>query len=195
MVIGERLKNFWNAFMNRDPTMSKVELGSSYYSPLYTRRLHRGFNRSITTTICNRIAVDVAAISIQHVQLDDHKRYTDTIDSGLNRCLNLSANIDQTGRAFILDAVLSMFDDGVVALVPIDTEKDPNTNETVWIETIRVGKIVQWYPSHVRLKVYNDATGNIEEIVMAKSAVAIIENPFYSIMNEPNSTMQELMNS
>lgn len=192
-TIGSRLKNAWNAFMNRDPTMSNLELGFSEYTPTYTRRLRRGFNRSITTTICNRIAVDVAAITIQHIQLDDNNRYIETIDSGLNRCLNLSANIDQTGRAFILDAVLSMFSEGIVALAPIDTEKDPNTNETTWISTIRTGKIVDWYPQHVRIRAYNEQNGRNEEIVMAKSAVAIVENPFYSIMNEPNSTMQELI--
>lgn len=192
-TIGTRLKNAWNAFMNRDPTMSKIDLGMSYSHPLYTRRLTRGFNRSVTTTICNRIAVDVSEITIQHVRLDDNNRYIETIDSGLNRCLNLSANIDQTGRAFILDAVLSMFDEGVIALMPVDTSSDPNDTESVWIDTIRVGKIVQWYPQHVRLRAYNEITGRDEEVTMSKNSVAIIENPFYAIMNQPNSTMQELI--
>lgn len=192
-TIGTRLKNAWNAFMNRDPTMSRVDLGMSYSHPLYTRRLHRGFNRSVTTTICNRIAVDVSEITIQHVRLDDNNRYIETIDSGLNRCLNLSANVDQTGRAFILDAVLSMFDEGVIALMPVDTSSDPNDTESVWIDTIRVGKIVQWYPQHVRIRAYNELTGRDEEVTMSKNSVAIIENPFYAIMNQPNSTMQELI--
>lgn len=191
--IGSRLRNAWNAFMNKDPTMWSTDLGAGYSSQPYRRRLTRGFNKSITTTILNRIAVDVAAVSIQHVRLDENNRFIETIDSGLNSCLTLSANVDQTGRAFILDAVLSMFDEGVVALMPVDTNTNPNDKQSVQINTMRTAKVVEWYPQHVRLKAYDERDGNYKEIVMSKSAVAIVENPFYSIMNEPNSTMQELI--
>lgn len=190
--LGSRLKKSWNAFFNRDPTYSRVNVGSgSSYRP-DRPRFTRGNERSIVTSIYNRIALDVAAITIQHVRLDDNGRFLTTIDSGLNNCLSLAANIDQTGRAFIQDVVISMFDEGCVALVPVDTDHDPEKT-TFDIESIRTGRILEWFPRHVRVRLYNDQNGRKEDILMAKDAVAIIENPLFAVMNEPNSTMQRLI--
>lgn len=155
-------------------------------------RLQRGNSRSIVTSIYNRIAIDVASVSIKHVRLDDRGQYKSVIDSGLNECLNVEANLDQTGRAFIQDAVMSMFDEGCVALVPTDTDLSPIENGSFDIRSLRVGQIVEWRPKHVRVKMYNDRTGEKEEIVLPKKMVAIVENPLYSVMNEPNSTLQRL---
>lgn len=193
-AIGSRLKHAWNAFVNnRDPTSSYYpDYGASYSRRPDRVRLSYGNERSIVTSVCNRIALDVAAISIQHCKLDKDGRYSETLDTGLNRCLNLAANMDQTGRAFIQDVVMSMLDEGCVAIVPVDTTFDPNITGGYDIETMRTGKILEWYPSHVRVKVYNDRKGEKEELILPKKNVAIIENPFYAVMNEPSSTMQRL---
>lgn len=190
----DRLQHGWNAFvMNKDPTYNYQDYGMSYSYRPDRPRLSRGNERSIVTAIYNRIALDVAAITIRHCKLDNNGRYLEDINSPLNDCLNLEANIDQTGRAFIQDAVMSMLDEGVVALVPVDTSVDPMDTTSYDILTMRTGKIVQWYPAHVKVRVYNDRTGNKEEIVLPKEKVAIIENPLYSVINEPNSTMQRLI--
>ena len=188
-----RAKNAWNVFLNRDPTKyNYVNYGNSYsYRPDRTR-FTRGSERTIVNSIYNRIGMDAAAIDIKHVRLDDDGRYIDTIDSSLNECLSLEANIDQTGRAFIQDVVMSMLDEGVVAIVPTDTMGDPYLG-TYSIETMRTGKVVQWYPYHVRVSVYNEKSGQKEEITVSKRSVAIVENPLYSVMNEPNSTLQRLI--
>lgn len=188
----QRLQNAWNAFRNpRNPTFTNYGLGT-YYRPDRHRFSHSN-ERSIVTTIFNRIAVDCAAIDLEHVRLDADGRYTDTIKSGLNDCLTFSANIDQTGKAFIEDIVQSMFDEGVVAVVPVDTTSNPYVTSSYDILSMRTGKVVEWYPRHVRVRLYNDQTGRQEELIMDKSAIAIIENPFFSVMNEPNSTLQRLI--
>lgn len=193
MEIASRFKRAYNAFMNRDPTYYYRDVGPGYsYRPDRTR-LTRGNERSVVTSVYNRIALDVAAISIQHCRLDENGRFESTIDSSLNDCLNLNANIDQTGRAFIQDIVMSMFDEGCVAIVPVDTDRDPNVTDSYDILSFRTGKITDWYPSHVRVKVYNDRTGNKEEILLPKNDVGIVENPFFAVMNEPNSTAQRLI--
>ena len=190
----ERLAHAWNAFLNREPLgYSTPNIGSSYSYRPDRPRLSRGNERSIVTAIYNRIAMDVAAINIKHVRLDQNERYVETIDSGLNYTLNTEANIDQTGREFIQDIVLSMFDEGVVAVVPTDTTLNPKVTGSYDILTMRTGKIIDWYPEHVRVRLYNQKTGHKEEIVLPKSVVSIIQNPFYSIMNEPNSTLQRLI--
>lgn len=191
-----RLKHAWNAFTNnRDPTRYSHEVysGNSYSYRPDRPRLSRGNERTIVTSIFNRIALDAAAITIQHCRLDKDGRFSEVIDSGLNNCLTLEANIDQTGRAFIHDAILSMLDEGVVALVPVDTDLDPDKTKSFDILSIRTAKILQWYPEHVKLKVYNDRKAEKTDIILPKSAVAIIENPLYAVVNEPNSTMQRLI--
>lgn len=191
MPFGSRLKHAWNAFLNRDPPRHMS--GSFYsYSP-DRRRLTRGNERSIITSVYNRIAMDCAAISIQHVKLDENNRFVEVIDSGLNKCLNLEANIDQTGRAFLQDTIFSMFDEGVIALLPVDTTLDPKTTGSYDINSMRVGKIVDWYPQHVKIQAYNEKTGRKEDIVVPKKIVSIVENPFYSVMNQPSSTLQRLI--
>ena len=189
--IGSRLKHAWNAFLNRDPP------GKSYYGGGYSYRpdrvrLNRANDRTIMTAIYTRIAMDASAITINHVRLDDNGRFDEVLDSGLNSCLNISGNKDQTGRALRYDMFLSMLDEGVVALVPIDVDIDPKTGKTE-IESLRVGKVKEWYPDDVRLEVYNDRTGQKEEITLPKARVALIENPFYAVMNEPNGTVQRLI--
>ena len=194
MGIFDRLQRSWNAFINnRDPTLYYREAGSSYSYRPDRPRFTRGNERSIVTSIYNRIARDVAAIDIRHVKLDEDGRYKETLNTDLNNCLSLEANVDQTGRAFIQDVVMSMFDEGCVAIVPIDTTDDPNITDSYDIISMRTGKIVEWYPSHVKVRVYNDRTGEKEDLIRHKKTVAIIENPFYSIMNEPNSTLQRLI--
>lgn len=192
-TIGSRFKNAWNAFFSRDPTpiFDNSGNGSSYRPDRY--RPTRGNERSIITAINNRIAIDVAAIPIRHIRLDEDGGYLNTIDSGLNNCLNLEANLDQTGRAFIQDVVLSMLDEGCVALVPTVTDVNPDYTDSYDIYEIRTGKITEWYPKKVKVEVYNDNTGRKEQIIRPKRKVAIIENPMYSVMNEPNSTMQRLI--
>lgn len=193
MGIRNRFQSAWNAFLNKEPPMRYYEYGSSYSSRPDRARLSRGNERSIVTSIFNRIAMDVAAVQIEHCRLDEDNRYLEPIDSGLNTCLNLEANIDQTGRAFIQDVVLSMLDEGCVAIVPVDTSADPRLTDSYEIGSLRTAKIVQWYPNHVRVKLYNDRTGNKEEITLPKRMVGIIENPLYAVINEPNSTMQRLI--
>ena len=192
-VLSDRLKNAWNAFMNRDPPIEYRDIGMiSTYRP-DRLRLTRGHEKSIVTAIYNRIAVDCAAITIQHVRLDDNGRYSELIRSGLNYCLSTEANVDQTGRALIQDTVMSMFDEGCVAIVPVDTTFNPYVTDSYDIRTMRVGKILQWYPNHIRVRLYNERTGLYEEITVLKSMTSIIENPLYAIMNEPNSTLQRLI--
>ena len=192
-TFGSRIKHAWNAFLNRDPTSTSYtyySMGSSTRPD--RRRLSSGNERSIIAAIYNRIALDVAAIDIKHCRLDNDGRFDDIIDSKLNTCLTIEANIDQTSRAFIQDVAMSMIDEGCVAIVPVDTNVDPNDTSSFDIETMRTGKVVGWYPDRVKVNVYNDLTGKKEDIVIKKSAVAIIQNPFYDVMNEPNSTLQRL---
>lgn len=191
-TFGSRLKNAWNAFFNRDPTREMRDIGVSYSYRPDRVRFSRGNERSIVTSVYNRIALDVASITIQHVRLDENGRFTSVINSGLNNCLTLEANIDQTGRAFIQDIVMSMFDEGCVAIVPVDTDRDPEKG-SFEINTMRTGEIIEWYPRHVKVRVYNDRIGQKEDIIMSKESVAIIENPLYAVINEPNSTMQRLI--
>ena len=189
---GSRLKHAWNAFFNRDPT-NTFSSGMSYYYRPDRPRFTRGNERSIVTSVYNRIALDVSSISIQHVRLDVNNRFKEVINSGLNNCLNLDANIDQTGRAFIQDVVMSMLDEGCVAIVPVDTTFNPNITNSYDVQSMRVGKILQWYPNHIQVRVYNEKTGNKEDIIVPKNIVGIIENPLYAVINEPNSTMQRLI--
>lgn len=193
-TFSSRLKHAWNAFVNnRDPTYSYKDFGVSYSYRPDRPRLSRGNERSIVTSVYNRIALDAAAIHIQHCNLDENGRFISQVDSKLNSCLNLEANIDQTGRAFIQDVVMSMLDEGCVAIVPIDTTFDPKVTKSYDIITMRTGKILEWHPNFVKVRVYNDKTGNKEDILVPKSTVAIIENPLYAVINEPNSTMQRLI--
>jgi len=192
LSLGVRLKRAWNAFANRDPTPIGGYGSSSSY-PIFRPRFSRGNERSIVTSVLNRIATDAAAIDVMHVQLDKNGRYVETRDSYLNNCLTLSANVDQTGRAFMQDAVMSMLDEGVVCLVPTEATADPNYTSSYDIGSMRTGKIVDWFPQHVKVRYYNEITGEKMERVFSKRAVAIIENPFYAVMNEPNSTLQRLI--
>ena len=189
-----RLQHSWNAFMNRDPTVYYTNAGGNYYTYRPDRiRLTRGNERSIVTSVYNRIGLDVASIDIKHCRLDKNGRFIEVIDSSLNNCLNLEANIDQTGRAFKQDIVMSMLDEGCVAIVPIDTTINPSVSGSYDINSMRTGKILEWYPAHIKVKVYNDQTGNYEELILPKSTVGIVENPLYAVMNEPNSTLQRLI--
>ena len=189
--LGSRLRHAWNAFLNRDPP-GKIYIGGGYSNRPDRVRLNRTNDRTIMTAINTRIAMDAAAITINHVRLDENGRYDETVDSGLNSCLNLSGNKDQTGRALRYDMFLSMLDEGCIALVPIDVDYDGKTGKTR-IESMRVGKVLEWYPDDVRLEVYNDRTGRKEEITLPKTQVALVENPFYAVMNEPNGTVQRLI--
>ena len=190
-TLGSRLRHALNAFSgNRDPT-GHYGIGTAYYQRPDRPRFTRGNEKSIITSRYNRIAMDVAGIRIVHAQLDENERFKNIIDSGLNECLNLSANLDQTGRAFIQDIAMSMLDEGNIAIVPIDTEDTPE-DETYDIYSMRVGKILEWYPAHVKVRVYNERTGKKEDVVFSKETVAIVENPLYAVVNEPNSMMQRL---
>ena len=193
MGFSNRLYHAWNAFLNKDPTSYYQNLGISYSNRPDRPRLSQGNERSIVTSIFNRIALDVASLTSQHVRLDGEGRFLEVIDSGLNECLTVEANIDQSAQAFMQDVVLSMFDEGCVAIVPIDTTIDPNISGSYDINSMRVAKILEWYPRHVRVRVYNDRTGYKEDKVVPKNMVAIIENPLYAIVNERNSTMQRLI--
>ena len=192
--IGSRVKRAWNAFLNRDPPSDRnySYYGGYSYRPFYDRK-GRAIDKTIITAILSRIAVDASSITIQHVKLDENGRYDETVNSDLNACFNLSANIDQTGRAFIQDIVLSMLEEGVVAVVPVDTDLNPMTTDSYKIYSMRVGTIMEWFPNHVRVRLYNDRTGEKEEITLPKRMVAIVTNPFYAVMNEPNGTMQRLI--
>lgn len=191
--IRSRFRKAWNVFTNRDPTREYGDTGNSYYYRPDRPRLTRGNEQSIVTSVYNRIAMDVASVGIRHVRLDENGRYSSDIKSGLNNCLTLEANIDQTARAFIQDVVISMFDEGCVAIVPVDTTEDPDRTDSYDILSMRTGKIIEWKPRHVKVRVYNDRTGLKEDILIAKDSVAIIENPLYAVINEPNSTMQRLI--
>lgn len=194
MGLTNRLQHAWNAFMNKDPTQYAYrDYGIRYGSRPDRRRLTRGNDRSIVTSVFNRIALDVAAVDMRHCKLDDSGRYSEDVNSGLNECLSLEANIDQTGRAFIQDCVLSMFDEGCVAIVPVDTTKDPLLTDSYDILTMRTGLIREWMPSHVKVSVYNERKGRREDIMVPKRTVGIIENPLYAVINEHNSTAQRLM--
>lgn len=190
--LGSRLKHAWNAFTSRDPTIN-MTVGPSYYYRPDRPRFSRGNERSIVTSVYNRIALDVSALDIKHTRLDENGRYIEDIKSGLNHCLTIEANIDQTSRAFIQDVVISMMDEGCVAIVPIDTTLNPLDTGGYDINTMRVGKIVQWYPRHVKVRIYNDRTGQKQDVMLPKTMVAIIENPLFAVMNEPNSTLQRLI--
>lgn len=192
MSFGSRLKHAWNAFTG-NIQMNYRDLGMGYSYRADRPRMSRGNERSIVTSVYNRIALDVAALNIQHVRLDENGRFLSVIDDGLNNCLTLEANVDQTARSFVQDVVISMFDEGSVAIVPVDTTTDPNVSGSYDIQSLRVGQILDWYPQHIRARVYNEQTGRKEDVVVPKSAVAIIENPLYAVINEPNSTMQRLI--
>ena len=195
LTLTSRLKRAWNAFTkNRDPTDIQYQnVGMGYVYRPDRVRFTRGNERSIVTSVYNRIAMDVAAITIKHCRIDKNGRYIEDIKSGLNDCLTVEANIDQTGRSFIQDVVMSMFDEGSVAIVPVDTSFDPRNSSSYDILSMRAGQILEWYPAHVKVRVYNDRTGKKEDLVLPKRSVAIIENPLYSVINEPNSTMQRLI--
>ena len=189
-----RLKHGWNAFMNRDPTNTNFrDFGASYSYRPDRVRFSGGNEKSIVTSVYNRIAMDAAQINIKHVQLDDDERYVSTIDSGLNNCLTVEANIDQTGRAFLQDVFMSMLDEGCIAIVPTDTTLNPKVTSSYDILTMRTGKIIDWYPDKVRVRLYNEQTGKREEVLLPKKMVAIVENPLYAVINERNSTMQRLI--
>lgn len=192
MSFGSRLKHAWNAFTG-NVQINYRDLGMSYSYRADRPRLTRGNERSIVTSVYNRIALDVAALNFQHIRLDENGRFLSVIEDGLNNCLTLEANIDQTARSFIQDVVISMFDEGSVAIVPVDTTTDPNVSGSYDIQTMRVGQILNWYPQYIRVRLYNEQTGKKEDIEVPKSATAIIENPLYAVINEPNSTMQRLI--
>lgn len=193
MELVDRLKHSWNAFMNRDPTSGYKIIGPSYSYRPDRPRLTRGNERSIVTSVFNRVALDVAAIKIQHCELDENGRFVSTVKSKLNECLNLEANLDQTGRAFIQDLVMSMFDDGCVAIVPVDTDLDPTNTGSYDILSMRAGKVIEWFPDSVKVRVYNEKTGKKEEVILPKRMVGIVENPLFAVINEPNSTVQRLI--
>lgn len=190
LTLGSRIKNAWNIFRNKTPVMS-YDYAGSYYRP-DRPRFSRGNERTIVTSVFNRIALDVSALNVRECKMDDNDRLIEYMNTDLDKCLTLEANIDQTGRAFIQDVVMSMFDEGCVAIVPVDTTSNPQKG-TFDILTMRVGQITQWYPTQVKVNVYNDRTGNKEEIIVNKKDVAIVENPLFAVMNEPNSTLQRLM--
>ena len=193
LSVGSRFKNAWNAFRNREPTKVFQDIGYGYSYRPDRFHLTRGNERSIVTSVYNRIALDAAAIDIRHVQLDAEGRFCDVVQSGLNNCLSTEANLDQTGRAFIQDAVMSMMDEGCIAIVSVDTDDDPDDTTGYQILSMRVGRIRDWYPKHIRVELYNEETGRKQDIVVPKSTVAIVENPLYAVINEPNSTMQRLI--
>lgn len=188
-----RAKKAWNVFLNKDPTRDYFNYGGSFSYRPDRVRLTRGNERTMVTSVYNRISLDCAAIDIRHVKLDNDGRYLETIDSDLNNCLTVEANLDQSARSFKQDIVLSMFDEGCIAIVPVDTIDSPDLTDSYKIITMRTGKIVQWYPYHVRVSLYNERTGQREEVTVPKRSVAIVENPLYAVINEPNSTMQRLV--
>lgn len=193
MALMDRLKHAWNTFKNKDPTQVNWNIGPSYGYRPDRMRYTRGNERSIVTAVYNRIAMDVAAVNLKHIRLDENDRYKETIDSGLNNCLSIEANLDQTGRAFIQDLVASMLDEGCVAAVPTDADDEPEDSGNFKVYTLRTGKILEWYPRHVKVEVYNEQEGQRQQIIIPKSTVPLIENPMYSVMNEPNSIYQRLV--
>lgn len=192
-TLTSRFKNAWNAFRNRDPTMFYREPGMSYTYRPDRPRFSRGNERTIATSVFNKIAIDVASVDIRHCRIDENGRYIEDINSDFNECLTLEANIDQTHRAFRQEAVMSLFDEGVIAIVPIETKGDPILSASFDIKSMRTGKIIEWFPRSVKIEVYNDQTGRKEQITMPKKSVAIVENPLYSVINEPNSTLKRLV--
>ena len=193
MALMDRLKHAWNIFKNKDPTQVNWNIGPSYGYRPDRMRYTRGNERSIVTAVYNRIAMDVAAVNLKHIRLDENDRYKETIDSGLNNCLSVEANLDQTGRAFIQDLVASMLDEGCVAAVPTDADDEPEDSGNFKVYTLRTGKILEWYPRYVKVEVYNEQEGQRQQIIIPKSTVPLIENPMYSVMNEPNSIYQRLV--
>lgn len=194
MGIIDTVKNGWNAFTSRDPTKIEYsDIGPSYSITQDRPRLTRGNDKTIANSVYNRMAVDTAATTIIHARTDSEGRFLEVMEGGLNDCLTLEANIDQTHRSFISDIVISMCDEGYVAVLPIDTKGDPDKTESYEILSMRVGQIIEWYPRHVKVRVYNDRTGLKEDLIFPKKDCAIIENPFYNIMNEPNSILQRLI--
>lgn len=193
MALMDRLKHAWNTFKNKDPTLVNWNIGPSYGYRPDRMRYTRGNERSIVTAVYNRIAMDVAAVNLKHIRLDENDRYKETIDSGLNNCLSVEANLDQTGRAFIQDLVASMLDEGCVAAVPTDADDEPEDSGNFKVYTLRTGKILEWYPRYVKVEVYNEQEGQRQQIIIPKSTVPLIENPMYSVMNEPNSIYQRLV--
>ena len=193
MKIGDRLAHAWNAFMNRDPTTSNIYSGSSYFNRPDRTRLRTGTEKSIINAIYNRLSLDTASMDIRHVRLDDNGRYIETIDSYFNECLTLSANTDQTSRMFMQDVVMSLLDEGSVAIVPVDTTFNPNITSSYDILSLRTGKILEWFPQHVKIRVYDENKGVKKDVIIPKKNVALIENPYYSIMNAHNSTLQRLI--
>ena len=191
MGLKNRLQHAWNAFANKDPTYS-IGYGGYLYRP-DRPRFSRGNERSIVTAVLNKISMDCAAINVEHVRLDDNNRFVEVLNTGLNKCLTLEANLDQTGRAFIQDVVMSLMDEGCIAIVPVETTLNPNISGGFDITNMRVGKVLEWYPDKVSIRVYNEKTGQKQDIVMPKNTVSIVENPLYAVMNEPNSTMQRLI--
>lgn len=189
---GSRIKRAWNAFLIRDPPVYRGGEVSYGYRPDRVR-FTRGNERTIVTSVINRIGIDCAAIKMVHARMDEDDRFLKEIDSGLNNCLNVEANIDQTGRAFIQDMVMSLMDEGCIAIVPVDTTSSPLMTNGYDIQSLRVGKVIEWYPDRVRIRLYNDQTGRQEEVTLPKSIVGIVENPLFAVMNEPNSTMQRLI--
>ena len=194
-TIGSKFKRAWNIFMNRDPTSYQASsyFGSSYGYRPDRIRMTRGHERSIVTAICNRIALDVSAISLVHARVDENGHFLEYIDDTLHQCLTVEANLDQTGRALRQDIVMSMLDEGCVAVVPVEADFDPDENSSYKIYSLRTGKILEWMPQHVRVRLYDERIGRFEEVVVAKKYTAIIENPLFAVMNEPNSTMQRLI--
>ena len=194
-TIGSKFKRAWNIFMNRDPTSYQgvSYSGSSYGYRPDRIRMTRGHERSIVTAICNRIALDVSAISLVHARVDENGHFLEYIDDTLHQCLTVEANLDQTGRALRQDIVMSMLDEGCVAVVPVEADFDPDENNSYKIYSLRTGKILEWMPQHVRVRLYDERIGRFEEVVVAKKYTAIIENPLFAVMNEPNSTMQRLI--
>lgn len=194
MAITERFKQAWRAFTNKDPTQYEMRyLGTSYSTKPDRPRFTRGVDRTIVTAFYNRVAVDCATTRLQHVRLDDEDRFIEEIDSSLNYCFNQMANVDQTGRDFLRDCVISLLDEGCIAIVPITTDKSIVYNDTFEIDELRVAKIVTWFPKAVRVRLYDQEDGQFKEITLPKASVALVENPFYSVMNEPNSVLQRLI--
>ena len=193
LSFGSRLRHAWDVFRNREPTCDLQDTGPGYSQRPDRPRLTRGNERSIATAIYNRIALDVSSINVSHCRVDENDRFVESMKSSLNNCLNLEANIGQTGRAFMQDVVMSMLDEGCVAIVPVDTDLDPTKTGSYDILSMRTGKILEWFPEHIRVRIYNEKTGRQEDIKVAKSMAAIVENPLYAVMNEPNSTMQRLV--
>lgn len=193
MGIVDRLQHGWNAFMNKDPTQSHYSSGHSYYYRPDRPRFSRGNERSIIIAAFNRIALDAAAVDLKHVKLDENGKYINDVKSGLNECLTLSANLDQTARSFKQDVVMSLFDEGCVALVPVDATLNPKETGSYDVQSLRTGKILEWFPKDVKVRLYNERNGRHEEVILPKSMVGIVENPLYAVVNEPNSTVQRLI--